>query len=446
MFSKIKGKFSSLPIAYKVTIWYTLLMVFSFALVVLFASRFMEAMDISQAQLTLQSQVDEAAHKPHKVKGYDDGVYLVVYQEGQQLRGYLPPGLSLDNKPRFGQGPQKVVQNGKEYRYYDVPSRDTKHGEASVWVRGAIAIDPIMNRSVLSLVALLLAMPIFIVLASIGGYKIVKRAFQPVASISATAKEISATSDLTRRVELNPGEDEIHKMAEAFNEMLAGVEASVEREKQFSADVSHELRTPVAVIMSESEYGKKYIKTVEEAQESFATIFAQTKNMSVLINQLLELSRLNKGGSVKLSEVNYSSLVQEVVEDYQQLLEERGLLLETKIDEEITVWGQENLLRRVVSNYLDNAVKFTATTIRVSLCSKQGHTILAVQDDGAGIAPADLTKIWQRFYQTDASRNKEGNQGLGLGLALVETIAGLHKGRAYATSSVGKGTTFFLEI
>ena len=279
-----------------------------------------------------------------------------------------------------------------------------------------------------------------------GGYKIIKRGFQPVGVISATAQTIGETSDLSRRIDIGEGGDEIHQMAGSFNKMLDKIESSVEREKRFSADVSHELRTPVAVIMAESEYGRDCAADLAEAREGFASIHKQSQKMTALINQLLELARLGNADSIPRTELDFSKLVAETCADYQVLTDARKLTLTAKVEPGLQLLGNAALLQRVLANYLDNALKFTRSKITVTLARAGGKLRLSVADDGAGLNEAELAKVWDRFYQTDASRNKETNNGLGLGLATVAAIAKLHGGRAWATSAPDRGSTFYLEV
>ena len=311
-------------------------------------------------------------------------------------------------------------------------------------VRGYLA-DTVYSRYYrVLLVGALIALPLFLLLVTLGGYKIIKRSFAPVRAISEAARAIGETGDLSQRIPLDDSRDEIHQMGRTFNWMLGQLEELLEREKRFTSDVSHELRTPTAVIMAESEFGKDYTDNLEEAREEFQHIFQQSRRMSQLINQLLELSRLGNRKNLELVPVDLSKLIRETLEDYQKLPQSGKFQWEERIESGLQVLGDEPLLHRILSNYLDNALKFARSRIAVSLKKTQEGICLAVEDDGNGIPPGELDKIWNRLYQADPSRNKKQNMGLGLGLSFVAAAAKLMKGKVRAESQMGKGSTFFL--
>ena len=290
-------------------------------------------------------------------------------------------------------------------------------------------------------------MPFFILLAAVGGYRIIKRGFRPVEVISATARQIGEEQDLSRRIELAPGKDELHQMAGTFNTMLDRLEESMQREKQFSSDVSHELRTPVSAIMAESEYAGSYAESLDEAKESFRTIHAQSKKMSVMINELLELTRMEKPDAVRLEPLDLTQLLRDTLQDYRLLASQQDIRLTADLpDHAAPVRGHAILLQRAVGNLLDNALKFTRSTILLSLQEKQDSYVISVQDDGQGMAPDAVNKVWERFYQADASRNRKTNKGLGLGLSFVAQVLKIHHGKYHAASTPGKGSTFSLEL
>lgn len=292
----------------------------------------------------------------------------------------------------------------------------------------------------------LLALPLFLLLVTVGGYKIIKHSFAPVQTMSNAARAIGETGDLSQRLPLGEGNDEIHQMGHTFNWMLGQLENQLEREKRFTSDVSHELRTPTAVIMAESELNKDYTDNVEEAKEGFQHIFDQSRHMAYLINELLELSRLGSKKSVDIRPVDWSDLIQGTLEDYQKLPQAKDLHWDIQLVPHLVVAGDEALLHRVLGNYLDNALKFTQSRIGVSLAAKEDHAVLSVSDDGIGIPPDKQQEIWDRLVQLDPSRNKNRNQGLGLGLSFVATVAKLLKGQAGVKSVPGKGSTFTFSL
>ena len=159
---------------------------------------------------------------------------------------------------------------------------------------------------------------------------------------------------------------------------------------------------------------------------------------------MLFRSRLGNKRSVPLSPLDISAYVADIVTDYQKLPESRDITWDIQIEPNITVPTDQSLFMRIFINYLDNAMKFTRSRVKVCLYGKGNEVYLTVSDDGAGMDESTLKKIWDRLYQADASRSRKLNAGLGLGLSFVAAAAKLLDCRAYAESTPGVGSTFYL--
>ena len=170
--------------------------------------------------------------------------------------------------------------------------------------------------------------------------------------------------------------------------------------------------------MAESEFGKDYAENVEEAKKEMGRIFDQARHMNRMIGQLLELTRLGNKRSVPLSPLDISAYVADIVTDYQKLPESRDITWDIQIEPNITVPTDQSLFMRIFINYLDNAMKFTRSRVKVCLYGKGNEVYLTVSDDGAGMDESTLKKIWDRLYQADASRSRKLNAGLGLAYPL----------------------------
>ncbi|PZM80154.1 sensor histidine kinase [Candidatus Gracilibacteria bacterium] len=288
--------------------------------------------------------------------------------------------------------------------------------------------------------------PLFIAFVAFVGYKIVKNAFKPVKKISETALEIKKSKNFSRRIELDHSEDEIHKMASTFNEMLDTVEEVFIHEKQFSSDVSHELRTPITVILAQSDYALDYVETLDEAKESFEVINRQAKKMTNLINQIMELSKMERQSEIEKEKINFSNIILQLLEDYKNLLENNNIELITNVEKDLRIYGNRLMLERLFINLFTNAMKFTKSTINVSLNRINKEVILQIKDDGVGIAKKDQKYIWDRFFQTSDSRNKDKNKGSGLGLSMVNRIVQLHSATIEVESEVGEGACFIVKF
>ena len=449
LLQKVLQRLKNLPVSIRVTLWYTL---FLGILLVVFTSvllKLAEDYERRESAKALIQTVEKATLRRGKMEYYKKGVYLSLRNfQGDLLAGMEPEGMP-HIPVNLNQGPKRVYINGQSYHYLDQPLAK-KPGERlqdkpEIWVRGILPDNTYTKQYQIFVLMALIGLPLFLILVAVGGYKIIRHSFAPVKAISQAAKAIGETGDLSQRIPLGEGRDEIHQMGHTFNWMLGQLEEQLEREKRFTSDVSHELRTPAAVIMSESEFGKDYTDNVDEAKEEFQHIFQQSRRMSHLINQLLELSRLGNQKTVELSPVNLSQLTAETLEDYQKLPAAQALQWEADIAPDVTVQANDQLLMRMLGNYLDNAVKFAATTIRTTLSQKDGYVRLSVTDDGAGIPEADLPKVWNRLFQSDPSRNKKQNMGLGLGLSFVAAAAKLQRAKVGVESRQGE-TVFWVEF
>ena len=167
--------------------------------------------------------------------------------------------------------------------------------------------------------------------------------------------------------------------------MLDSLEKSSKRERQFSSDVSHELRTPISVIMAESEFGMKHIDSIEEARESFEVIERQSKRMTVMINQILELARLDSKLELSKREIKLSNILRKMLEDYTILFNNKNIKLFANIEDNIQLIANEALIMRMIDNLLSNALKYAKTEVRITLI-KRKSIILEVVDDGIGIS------------------------------------------------------------
>ena len=294
------------------------------------------------------------------------------------------------------------------------------------------------------------ALPVLTGFIALGGYYITKRAFRPVERIRKTAEEIAHGGDLSKRIELGNGKDEIYQLGETFDYMLDRLEESFEREKQFTSDASHELRTPTSVILAQSEYALKNAATLEDARESLTVIFRQAKRMSSLISQLLTLARADRGKiKPNLEMLDISELLEITILEMQTSAGEKGISISTDIEEpHIKMLADETMLMRIFVNLLQNAVIYGRENgwIHVSLKEQNQEIQIVIQDNGIGMEKDKLDKIWERFYQVNPSREKKDSGSSGLGLSMVKWMVGIHNGSISVDSQVNRGTIFTIKF
>ena len=436
----------------RLTVWYTALMVLMAALVLAFVAAISSTVasqssrtyltQVVRGNLDQVSLVDGNLQLGEEFTFLQDGVYTVVYsQSGALLAGQLPQPFSTVSEP-FVNGLTRPVDTDQG-DYYVLDFWVHSGWESGVWVRGLLAVSE-GNRTLYSLLlAAAIAMPGFILLAALGGYWLVRRAFRPLDAINATASAINEGRDLSARIGAMPGHGEFTQLAGNFDRMLERLERAFEAEKQFTADASHELRTPVSVIKSACEYAEKYGETPEEQRETLSMIHRQANRMSALIGQLLSITRLDQGVDIaREGKTDLSALVRTICEE--QVCPPGRLISE--LQEGVTACVDTALITRLLQNLIDNGFKYGKPEghVWVSLEQTEEEIRLCVKDDGIGIPAEAQEKVWQRFYQVDPSRGEKG--GAGLGLSMVQRIAQAHGGTVSLESIPDVGSSFTLHL
>ena len=443
MFLKKMNRFlSRIPVSIRVTVWFSSVIVILF-LIILSSLILIEdkvVNDLSQKELV--EAVEEIYEEPEKFENFNDGIYYIKYnKENEIIAGKFPK--DFDIALAFSIEDINIYQvENKKFLYYD-----TKLEDEDDWIRGIYPLGKVQKEiETLWNIAIALSV-LFLIFVVIVGYRIIKNAFKPVKQISDTALKIKRSKDFSNRIELeDSNDDEIHKMASTFNEMLDTVEEVFIHEKQFSSDVSHELRTPITVILAQSDYALQYSDTFEEAKESLEVINRHAKRMTNLINQIMELSKLERQKEIEKEKINLSNIVLQLLEDYKPLLESKNLNLVYNVEKDLRIQGNKIMLERVFLNILMNAVKFTKTNIEVSLTREDKTAVLKIRDDGIGISEENKKFIWERFFQVNDSRNKEENKGSGLGLSMVKKIVDLHSATIDLESELEQGTCFTIKF
>ena len=368
-------------------------------------------------------------------------VEIAIYDKDFKfLYGNSPNGFEMDNRKSKDDKIMIIRSNNQKWYVYNKTIELGSYGK--VWIRGvmpnigqASAIETVIQISFVIL-------PFFLILSAIGGYIITKNAFTPIEKIRRIAEKINEGNDLSQRINLGKGDDELHTLANTFDVMFDRLQTSFENEIQFTSDVSHELRTPITVILTQAEYGKDSISSVEDAQKSFGIIEKEGQKMSKLVSQLLTLARMERGKQkLNIENINLSELLEIIIETQTLSEKTKNIKFVTKIMPEIYANIDEMMIMRVFTNLISNAISYGKQngTITVELFLQENRIVSKISDDGIGISEDKLDKIWLRFYQVDPSKNGDNS---GLGLSMVKKIIELHKGEIFVESELGKGTTF----
>ena len=354
---------------------------------------------------------------------------------------------------KSGLDPESIdIINVKSYEYNDDPIYEVEFysnckAVDDIWVRGVAKADGMDGIWAVLVRLALVLLPIYIVVCSLVGRFITKKALTPVTLLSEAVEETHSANDLTKRVDIADGDPLISGLADNFNEMFSRLQLSFESERQFSGDVSHELRTPTAVILAECEYQLSRQELDEEDKEGFESIQKQAESMKKLISQLLEITKMEQnGGQIPMEEEDFSMLVNAVCDDAESV-DSKGITLIRDIDEGIMMNMEILLITRLVSNLVSNAYHYSkeGSQVTVSLKKAQGKIRLTVADKGIGIAKEHMDKIWNRFYRVDKARCREEGCS-GLGLPMVKQIAVLHGAEVSIESEVGAGSSFIVEF
>ncbi len=292
------------------------------------------------------------------------------------------------------------------------------------------------------------ALPLLVILASLVGYWLSGRALSPVNQIIATAEQIGVHS-LSRRLEVPVPRDELRRLTETLNAMLARIEASFQKITQFTADASHDLRTPVAVIRAAAEITLRRPRTQAEYQESLSRILETSIETTALIENLLTLARADAGAAgFELHELNLNTHVEKVQKQADLLAGEKSLSFTVRLPEE-PVWVRADAIAidRLLSILVDNAVKYTPAGGRceIALSRQEDQVHIQVKDSGVGIPETELETIFERFRRADRTRSRE-IPGAGLGLAIARWIAHMHGGTISAESALGAGSVFHVRL
>jgi two-component system, OmpR family, sensor kinase len=289
--------------------------------------------------------------------------------------------------------------------------------------------------------------PIALLLASMGGYFLARKSLAPVADMATQARGMGA-SRLSERLEVSNPRDELGTLALSFNELLDRLEKSFEQQRRFVADASHELRTPVAILQGETEVTlSRTDRTPEEYRETLGILREESHRLAHIIEDLFTLTRADAGQyPLQLREVYLDELAADVLRRTRSLAISKEIMLTSAIQPELALQADEDLLRRMLLNLVDNAIKYTPPGGKVHLeCQREGEEYaLSVTDTGAGI-PAELqARIFERFFRADKARSRsEGDTGgAGLGLSIALWIAEAHHGRLELTRSDATGTMF----
>jgi two-component system OmpR family sensor kinase len=348
---------------------------------------------------------------------------------------------------------------GEPSRYFTVPAQDggsryrvraarDRNGMILVTATSLADVDATLGR--LLWIELLVTGAVLAALAGLG-YWVVRLGLKPLDDIARTADAIAA-GDLSRRVERAEPRTEVGRLGLALNAMLGQIQtafeataASERRLRRFVADASHELRTPLAAVRAYSElFARGADRRPDDLARSMVGIKREAERMSMLVDDLLLLARLDEGRPLEREPVALDEVVGEAVETATTVDPERPLAFEAV---PAPIYGDRERLRQIVDNLLANVRAHTpaGAPARVRVRRDNGAAVVEVEDTGPGLTSEQTAHAFERFYRADASRSR-ARGGVGLGLSIVAAVAEAHGGSASAQSALGHGTTFRITL
>jgi two-component system, OmpR family, sensor kinase len=289
----------------------------------------------------------------------------------------------------------------------------------------------------------LIAGPIALLLASLLGYGLASGALRPVESMRRRAEAISAATP-GRRLPVPEARDEIARLAETLNDMLARLEAAFEHERRFVADASHELRTPLALLRTELEVALRRRRTHGELEAALRSAAEEAERLSKLAEDLLLIARSDQGHlPIRRERVPASELLAGAAERYAGRAQEAGRSIVTEPADGLALDADPARLEQALGNLIDNALTHGAGTVELSARANNGLVELHVADSGAGFPPGFAARAFDRFSRADEARARGGT---GLGLSIVQLIAAAHGGEVGAASRAGGGADVWIAV
>jgi heavy metal sensor kinase len=293
--------------------------------------------------------------------------------------------------------------------------------------------------------ALFVAIPIALLLAGGGGLWLASLGLRPITDMARRAAQIP----LTGMEDIGHADrtDELGQLARAFNALVARLRSALQTQRQFMADASHELRTPVSVVRTAADVAlSRDHRDEADYRETLTVVGDQARRLSRLVADMLVLARADAGGyQLRPVDLYLDELIADCRRAVDVVAAERGVIVDSTDMPELPFRGDEDLLRQLVLNLLQNAVQHTPSGASVTITSCQDPDALRIRvtDAGRGIAPADQARIFDRFVQLDASRRATGT---GLGLPIARWIAEAHDGTLVLESSSAAGSTFCVSL
>jgi heavy metal sensor kinase len=460
----------ALSIRARLTIWYSVVLLVILALVGALAYSLLRTRllhDVDASLLTV-AQAVQSAHPPAADAGpgsleqwvrdfLGPDVYDKLFQfsdpEGHPgLRSPLPRDSPL---PLSAEARRLAAQGRSTFETVTLPRQGptrlltipvVRQGRIVQLVQVGLPLTRTRQTLASYLQTLVLVIPAGVALAALGGAALARAALRPVDAMAATARRITA-EDLAQRVARRGSGDELDRLAETLNAMLARLEATFAQMRRFAADAAHELRTPLTALTGSIEVALRAERSPEEYRRVLVSSLEDVARLSRVAEDLLLLSRATAGLETPRAPVHLEPLVLEVLDLGAQLGQRADVTVRAKELTPLTVRGDAGALRRAIVNLLENAIKYTPRggAVELALTRAGAHALISVTDTGIGIAAGDRERIFEPFVRLDSARARDTG-GSGLGLAIARSIVTAHGGTLSVESTPGSGSRFTIRL
>lgn len=408
------------------------------------ASQAIAAVNIENGAINFSDSIPDASTTDLRARGLTIRILTAAGQPIQSFGPYRtlpidPASLQAaqSGQAAFSSGP--ATTPAETIRFYTAPINDNAHLVGILQIgQNLTAVQQTLNQLV---IALMIGGSLLIGLAALGGYVLAARALAPIDHITRTAHHIAeGGEDLSARLNLPATDDEVGRLASTFDAMLAKLDESFQRERQFTADASHELRTPLAAMQAILSVIRERRRSPEDYEQALADLAEEADRLRSLTENLLRLTHNDRTSSFVRERLDLTWLLRNVIESMRPLAEAKSLTLTSVVPDGLTILGNDEDLIRLFVNLVDNAIKYTDHgTISLHAEISAASVKVSIVDTGRGIAAEHLPHIFDRFYRVDTART---TGGAGLGLAIALDIARAHDGRIEVSSTVGTGTQF----
>jgi signal transduction histidine kinase len=445
-----------LPLRLKITLWAVVVGGLGIALFVFVAAVTLHRIQIGELDRTLRLQANDffasLDERGAKMDWNDEVEVRGLFRLVRSLFAFeveQPPGTLVYRSRAIGDGvivsagiqqPHSMIVNGRDTRVLEIRRKDTL-------LRVASDMEPLYAAQRAHLTLVLVFLPVCLLLIALGGSFLSKKALRPVEEVATAAARMGVTR-LDQRLPEPAVKDEIGNLTIVLNAMFDRIRHTVEQSRRFSADASHELKTPLTIIRAEIESALRMPDLPPHVVKMILNLQEETGGLIHIVESLLLLSQADAGRlKLQIQEVDMSAMLAEMIGDVEILAEPYGVTIETEVAAQMVVSADPQMLRQLMLNLFDNAVKYNEPDGRIvaRLFARGENVVFTVANTGVEIPEEDRGRIFDRFHRVDRSRNR-ARGGQGLGLSICQEISRAHRAELVLVPSEPGWTCFQFSI